>query len=83
MQDYILRLDISVYNSQRVNLINRITYLFHQKGNFRLWQSLRLLEIMIQLPTSSHLKYDINILIIIKITIHLDDVWMVEMHLNF
>lgn len=34
MNDDILRLDIPVYDSQRMNLINSITDLFHQKRYF-------------------------------------------------
>jgi len=38
---------------------------------------------MKQLPTSSNFKNDIDVILIIKISIHFDDIWMIKIELNF
>lgn len=83
MKYNILWFDIPVYDSQRMYLINSITDLFHKKSNLLFRDSLRLFQIMIQLPTSTDLKNDINVSVVIKVAIHFYDVWMVEIHLDF
>ncbi len=37
MEYDILGFDISVYNSEGVNLIDSFAYLFHEEGDFGLW----------------------------------------------
>ena len=69
-------------NPQRVYLIDRLTHLLHNKGNPSLRQRLRFLQLMVQLPSGAHLQDDVYIGRIIEATIHLDDVGVVEEHLD-
>lgn len=65
-----------------MNLVDCIANLFHQESDFGLRQLVILFQIMIQLPTRTNFKNNVDIFIIIKIAIHLDDVRMIEIHLN-
>ena len=83
VQHNIFRLDVPVYDPKRVNLIDSLANLFHQECRFWFRQIRVLFQVMIQLPACAHFQYNVNVLVIIKVTVHLDDVGMVEVHLDF
>jgi len=82
VEDYILRLDISMYNPIRMYLINCLTDLFHDEGYPSLIQGLGFLQLMVQLPSCSHLEDDIDVDTIVEAAIHLDYVGMVQKDLD-
>ena len=72
-----------MYNSQRMNFVDSITNLIHNKCNSSLRKRLRFFKLVVELSSSSHLQNNINVGNVIETTIHLDYVWMVQIHLNF
>ena len=82
MEDNVLRLDIPMNDAQTMDLIDRLADLFHHKGNPGLGQRLGLLELMIQLPSCAYLQDDVDIDGITEAAIHLDDIRMIEIHLD-
>lgn len=83
MKHNIFGLDVPMNNPQRMNLINCIANLLHYERNPRFWQRLRLFQVMVQLPSRSYLQNNINVFLIVKVPVHLDNIRMVEVHLNF
>jgi hypothetical protein len=81
VQDNVLRLDISVDDPQRMDLVHGFTDLPHNEGDPCLRERLRLLELMIELPSSSNFQYNVDVDCIVEAAIHLDDVGMIQEHL--
>ncbi len=65
-----------------MNLVDSLANLFHEKGDFGLGKARVLFQVMVQLSTCAHFQDDVNVLIIIKVAVHLDDVGVVEVHLD-
>lgn len=79
----IFRFYISVNDSQGMNLIDCFTHLLYYGCNFILSHWLWPFELMEKLPSSSHLKNNVDIVFIIKVAIHFDDIRVIQKHLNF
>lgn len=82
MKNNILRLNISVNNSQTMYVVYSIADLFHQKYHFGFLQRLRLFQIMVQLSSCTHFEDNVYVIVIIEITVHFDNIRVVEKHLN-
>lgn len=83
VQHNIFRLYVPVNDPKRVNLIDSLANLFHQECRFLFGQIRVLFQVMIQLPACAHFQNNINVLVVIKVAVHLDDVGMTEVHLDF
>jgi hypothetical protein len=79
----IFRLDIPVDDSKRMYFIDCITDLLDDRRYFRLLHWLCSLQLMEKLTSSAYFKNDVNMRFIIKGTVHLYNVWMIEIKLNF
>ena len=82
MQYDILWFDVSVNDFQGVNFVDCFTDLFHQEGHFSFGQIGVLFQVIIQLPTCTHFQDNVNVLYIIKIPVHLDDIGVVQENLD-
>lgn len=82
MEDNVLRLDVSMDNAQTMDFVDRLADLFHHKGNPSLGQGLSLLELMVQLPSCPNLQNNVDVDCIAEAAIHLDDIRMVQKHLD-
>jgi hypothetical protein len=67
----------------RVYLIDSLADLFHDAGNFVLRHGFASPKLMIQLSTSGHFHNDVDIGLVVEETVHFDDVWVIEIKLNF
>lgn len=83
MQDNILWFDVSVDDFEGVNLINSLADLFDIAGYLLLWHRLVFFELVIELSTCSDFQDDVNIGLIIEVSVHFNYVRMVEIHLYF
>lgn len=72
-----------MYDSQRVNFVDCLTYLFNVSSNFLFWHRLTSFEKMKQLSTSTNFQNDKNICLIIKVSVHFNNMRMIEEHLDF
>ncbi len=82
MQHNVFGFDISVDDSVGVNLVDRLADLPHDAGGFGLGHWLWLLKHVIELSPRPHFQDDENVLLIVKKTIHFNDVAVVEVHLD-
>jgi hypothetical protein len=73
MQHNILRFDIPMDNSERVNFIYSFTNLSHKPGHFLFRHGLALSYLMVKLSAHSSFQENINIGLIIKEAVHFDD----------
>lgn len=65
-----------------MDLVNRITNLLDNWGYLGLLHGFCPFELMEELPASSNLKYNEDMRLIIEVTVHLDDIGMVEVELD-
>lgn len=82
MQHNILRLNVPVNDTQRMNLVHSIADLFHQECHFCLRYLHRLFQKMVKLPSCPHLQNYVNFLVVIEVTVQFDDVGVVQKHLD-
>lgn len=82
MHHDVLRLDVSVNDTQRVDLIDCVADLLHDEGDARLGQRLCLLELMVELSACAHLQNDVDIGGIVEAAVEFDDIGMIEKHLD-
>lgn len=82
MEDDVLRFDVSMYDPERMDLIDGIAHLLHDEGYPCLRQRLRLLELMVKLPSCSDLQNNVDVDCVVEAAIHLDDIRMIEEHLD-
>lgn len=82
MEYNVLGLDVSMDDAQGVDLVDRLADLSHHKGNPRLGEGLSFLELVVKLASSSYFKYDVDVDCIVEAAVHLDDVGMIEKHLD-
>ena len=79
---YVFRFYVSVNYSICVKLFNRRANLLHQICSFHLRHGLTSLQLLVKLTTQGHLQNNIDVIFVVKTTIHLDDVWMTQVHLD-
>ena len=77
MNDYVLRLDVSVDDPIRMQLPDSCANLLHEVGSFDLRHGLTSLELLVQLPPHSQLKNDVDVLLVVEEPEHFDDVGVV------
>ncbi len=82
MQHNILRLDVPVNDTQRMNLVHSVADLFHQECHFCLRELLGLFQEMVQLSSCTHFQNYVNVLVVIEVTVQFDDVGVVQKHLD-
>jgi hypothetical protein len=78
VQHDVLRLDVTVDNPQRMDLVDRLADLLHNMRDLGLRHGLTTLELVVQLPARAHLQNDIDIVLVREVTVHLDDVGVVQ-----
>ena len=83
MQNDILGFDVSVDNLVRVKLINGLTDLSHDAGNFGFGHRLQFFELFEELASHSDLHQKVDIVAIVKKSKHSYYVRMIEEALNF
>jgi hypothetical protein len=81
VNDYVLGLNIAVNNSKGMYLVDCITDLLDDWRHFCFLHWLRSFELMKELSSSSDFKNDKDMSLVVKISIHLDDIRMIEVHL--
>lgn len=79
---YVFWLDIPVNNPQRMNFINCLTDLLHDECNSGLRKGLGFFKLMIELSACPYFKDDIDVIVVMEATVHLNDVGMIKEHLN-
>ena len=82
MQDDIFRLDISVNDLARVQLVYRLTDLPHDPGYFGLRHGLQFFKLFKQLPAHGEFHQQIDVYSVVKEPVHSDDVRVVQETLN-
>ena len=70
-------------NPQRVNLVDCLTNLLHDRCHFCLCNWLTLFELMLQLSSSANFQDDIDICFIVEKAVHFYDIWMAQKLLDF
>lgn len=83
MDDYVFWFDVSVDDAQRVDLVDRVADLLDDRGDFSLLHGLGPFELMEELPACADLKYNEDVRLIVEVAVHLDDIGMVEVELDF
>lgn len=83
MQNDVLRLQISMYNSTTMKFINGCTNLLHKGSSLNLRQWLTSFEVLEQLPSHCNLQNDVDVLLVFEKAVHFDYVWVVQKHLDF
>ena len=81
MNDYVLGLNIAVDDPKRMYLVDCITDLLDDWSHFCFLHWLCSFELMKELSSSSNFKDDKDMSLVVKISIHLDDIRMIEVHL--
>lgn len=66
-----------------MELLDSRTNLFHKGGYLHFWHWFTTFELLIKLPSDSDFQNDVDMLFIIETTVHLDDVGVIQVHLNF
>lgn len=82
MEDNVLRLDVSMDDAQTMDLVDRLADLLHDEGNPGFGEGLSLLELMVELASSAYLENDVDVDRITEAAVHLDDVGVIQKHLN-
>lgn len=82
VEDDVLRLDVSVYDPERVDFVDSLADLSHDEGDPGLGQRLSLFELMVKLSSSPDLQDDVDVECIVEAAVHLDDVRVIEVHLD-
>lgn len=77
MQDYVLWFDVSVDDSEGVDFVDCVADLFHEEGDLGLGLGLGLLEVVVQLAACAYLEDDVDVLVIVEVTVHFDNVRVV------
>lgn len=67
---------------QGVDFVNCLANLLHDGCQFGLCYWFRPLKLMLQLPSSAYLQYNVNVSLIVEVAVHLDDIGMVQKLLN-
>jgi len=65
-----------------VDFVDGFADLLHDGRNFVLCHGLRLPQLVVELPSSAHLQDDVDVVLVIEVPIHFDDVGVVEVHLD-
>lgn len=82
MHNYIFGFDIAVDDVERVDLVDSLADLFHDEGDLGFREGLILLEVLVELPSGAHLQDDVDVCGVIQVAVHLDDVRVIQEHLN-
>ena len=82
MDDYILWFDITMDDTKWMYFVNCLTYLLYYWCYFILCHRLWSFQLMEELPACSYFENNIDVIFIIKVPIHLDDIWMIKIELN-
>ena len=82
MHDYILRFDVPVNNPISMQLLHSRTNLLHVTSRLDLSHRLTSLQLLIQLAIQSHLQHNVYVIFVVETSIHFDNVWMTQEHLN-
>lgn len=83
MDDYILWFDVTVNDAKRMDFIDRLADLLDYWCDFVLCHGLWSFKLVEELPACSYLKNNIDVVLVIKVAIHLDDIWMIKIELYF
>lgn len=83
MDDYILWFDITMNDTKWMYFVNCLTYLLYYWCDFILCHRLWSFQLMKKLSSCSYLENDIDVVFIIKISIHFDDIRMIKIELDF
>lgn len=83
MDDYILWFDITMNDTKWMYFVNCLTYLLYYRCDFILCHRLWSFQLMEKLSSCSYLENDIDVVFIIKISIHFDDIRMIKIELDF
>ena len=81
MNDYVLGLNVAVNNPKGVYLVDCLTDLLDYWSYFSFLHRLCSFELVKELASSSNLKDDKDMSLVVKISIHLDDIRVIEVHL--
>ena len=60
-----------------MNLVDGLTDLFHVTSDFLLWHRFASFQLMVQLTSRTYLQDNVNVGLVIEVTVHLDDVWII------
>lgn len=82
MKHDVFGLYVAVDYSQRVDLVDRLTDLPHDERDPRLRQRLGFFELVVELPPCPHLQNNVYIGRVVETAVHLDDIGVVEEHLD-
>lgn len=82
MKDDVFWFDIAMDDSQRVDFVDSFTDLLDNRCNFCLCHWFGSLELMEELSSCSDFQNDVDMGFIIEISVHFDDVRVVEVHLD-
>ena len=82
MHNYILRFDVPMNNPISMQLLHSRTNLLHVTCRLDLSHRLTSLQLLIQLTVQSHLQHNVDMILVVETSIHLDYVWMTQEHLD-
>ena len=83
MDDYILWLDIAMNNAKRMYFVDCLTYLLYYWCYFILCHRLWSFKLMEELSACPYFEDNVDVILIIKISVHLDDIWVIKIKLDF
>ena len=83
MNDNIFWLDISVYDPQRMDFIDSFTNLLDDRCYLCLLHGLGSFQLVEKLTTGAYLQDDVDVCFIVEVAVHLYDIGVVEIELDF
>ena len=80
--DDVLRLEIPMNDAMTMDVANSLKDVAEDRYDLRLLQLLGLLDHLEQVAAGTVFHNEVDVLLIVEETVQLDDVWVVEVHLD-
>ena len=82
LDDDVLRLEIPMNDAMTMDVANSLKDVAEDRYDLRLLQLLGLLDHLEQVAAGTVFHNEVDVLLIVEETVQLDDVWVVEVHLD-
>ena len=83
MQDDIFRFDVAVDDPAAMELLDSSTDLLHQSCSLDLVHGFSPFEFFVELAAGCEFQDDAEMLLVVEAAVHLDDVGVIQKHLDF